>query len=177
MGGESFTWATLLGWVFVHALGGIAGTEQKSLRSRSWIDEWLLGRLLLSAFEEQGLSREERHHAVSLIKVLTTHQLWFEQERPDAAAVLRTLLEDTEVQETVGINRYQEVLWYHEESLQQLITGLYLIGAVDALSSDPENPESCARLIRSRRSVLDSIRRAMETSEYRVERLLAAVSG
>jgi hypothetical protein len=176
-------------------LGGIAGAEQRALRSRSWIDEWLLGKLLLSAFEEWGLNAEEQYRALAMVKILTTHQLWFEpksseeassegtrQERPapdrppGTSRVLRALLGDTEIQEYLRINRYQEILWYHDESLDQLLTGLYLAAAVEALSSYPGDPVRCARLIHSRKAILDRIHRAKENSQYEVERLLAAVS-
>ena len=195
LGSQTFTWATLFGWLFVHALGSIAGAEQKALQSRSWIDEWLLGKLLLSAYEELGLSDGERHEALALIKILTSHQLWFEappseatpsegaqQERstrdhpPEASRVLRTLLGEPEVQEYLRINRYQEILWYHDESLDRLLTGLYLIAAVDALSTAPEGAPRCARLMRARRAVLDQIREAKDASQYQVERLLTALS-
>jgi glycosidase len=181
LGSESFTWATLLGWLFVHALGGVAGSKQKALQSRSWIDEWLLGKLLLSAFEEHGLSSEEQYRALTLIKILTTHQGWFEQPTADqtaeAARVLRTLLADTEVQEHLRINRYQGILWFHNESLDRVLTGLYLTAAVDALSTAPEDPARCARMIRDRKAILDRIHKAKEASKYQVEGLLSALSG
>jgi len=203
LGSESFTWATLLGWLFVHALGGIAGAGRRVLQSRSWIDEWLLGKLLLSAFEGQGLSTEEQHSALTLIKVLTSHQLWFETPpsggtsspatprnqskqnqatgkkalSAEAARVLRTLLGDTEVQETLRINRYQEILWFNAESLDQLLTGLYLIAVVDAVNTASEDPARCAQIIRNRKTVLDQIHEAKDSSNYQVERLLTALSG
>jgi hypothetical protein len=173
------------------------------LQSRSWIDEWLLGKLLLSAFEGQGLSTEEQHSALTLIKVLTSHQLWFETPpsggtsspatprnqskqnqatgkkalSAEAARVLRTLLGDTEVQETLRINRYQEILWFNAESLDQLLTGLYLIAVVDAVNTASEDPARCAQIIRNRKTVLDQIHEAKDSSNYQVERLLTALSG
>jgi glycosidase len=194
-GSAAFTWATLFGWLFVHALGSIAGAEQRAMQSRSWIDEWLLGKLLLAAHEELGLNEEQRQDALALVKILTSHQLWFEQpasqktpatvtpqerstqDRSNTASrVLRTLLGDPEVQEYLKINRYQEILWYHDESLRRLLTGLTLIAAVDALSTAAEDPPRCARLIRLRRAVVDQIRRAGDESQYQVERLLTALS-
>jgi glycosidase len=196
LGSETFTWATLFGWLFVHPLGGIFGADQKALRSRSWIDEWLIGKLLLSAFEELGLNAEQQHGSLSLIKILTTHQRWFEEKSagvkrsetgqqdqstrshaPEQARVLQTLLSDTEVQQYLRINRYQEILWYHGESLDQLLSGLYLIAVVDALSGAPEDPARWGRTIRARKTVIDQIQKAKEASKYQVERLLAALSG
>jgi len=197
--GEPFTWATLLGWLFVHALGSVSGPGQRAQQSRSWIDEWLIGKLLLSAFKEQGLSPEEQHGALTLIKICTSHQRWFDppptegappkaapaapqdlserNQSAESARVLRTLLGDTEVQEYLKVNRYQGILWFHDESLDRVLAGLHLIGAVDALSTASEDPPRCARLIRARRAILDRIHRAKESSKYQVEKLLTALSG
>ncbi|UCF99919.1 MAG: alpha-amylase [Spirochaetaceae bacterium] len=202
LGDERFVWATLLGWLFVHALGGIAGCEQKALQSRSWIDEWLLGKLLLSVFEELGMNEEEGRHSLNLIKVLTSHQLWFEASSPEqgegqrvvtrragmhnrpaskgrvpvsAVRVLRTLLSDTEVQEYLRINRYQDILWFHGESMDRLLAGLFLVAVVDALSTGADDPEGCVRQISARNAILEEISKAKENSDYRVENLLAVL--
>jgi hypothetical protein len=185
LGDEIFTWVVLLGWLFVHALGAVSGAKHRALQSRSWIDEWLLGKLLLAAFEELGLSAEQQRSALALVKILTTHQRWFEgtpeersmqDQEPEAAGVLHALMADTEVQEYLQINRYQGILWYHGESLHRLLTGLHLIALVDALSRAADDPARCAETILARRAVLQRIRRAEELSEYQVERLLTAVA-
>ncbi|MBN2553711.1 MAG: alpha-amylase, partial [Spirochaetales bacterium] len=191
MGSERFTWATLLGWLFVHALGAVWGPQRRALQSRSWIDEWLIGKLLASVLAELGLSDEEQQRGSILIRILTSHQSWFDapasgesggqrsaggESRPlEPAAVLRSLLADMEVQEFLGINRYQDILWFRAESLQQLLAGLYLIAVVEAASRKAADPEGCARSILERRAALETIRAAGESSGYRVERLLSAV--
>jgi glycosidase len=185
LGDEIFTWAVLLGWLFIHALGAVAGAEQRALQSRSWIDEWLLGKLLLSAFEELGLNGEQQSSALALIKILTNHQRWFESsgeeqsmpnQEPKAARVLRALLADPEVQEYLRINRYQDVLWFHGESLDRLLSGLHLIALVDALSAVPDDPVKCAQMIVARRAALYRILKAKELANFQVERLLTAVA-
>src|SRR5205814_1200331 len=45
-------WARLLGWVFVRALGGVLDPAQAAAQSRTWIDEWLLSRVLSRAYAE-----------------------------------------------------------------------------------------------------------------------------
>jgi hypothetical protein len=180
LGTEEFTWGTLLGWLFVHLLGGISGPQQRALKSRSWIDEWLLGKLLTSVLEDLGLSGEDSRRSLALIKILTSHQGWFDPqtgegpEQPQSARVLHTLLEDTEVQEYLRINRHRDILWFQPESLDELLAGLLFVAVVDALTAPGDDPEVRVQTIRARKSILEKIHRAKESSEYQVEKLLAA---
>ena len=41
------TWATLFGWLFVHALGKVVNQIDFAEQSRTWIDEWRLGKTTL----------------------------------------------------------------------------------------------------------------------------------
>jgi len=192
LGSPEFAWGTLLGWLFVHPLGGISGRRQRSLQSRSWIDEWLLGKLLTSVLEELGLSGEESRHSLTLIKILTSHQAWFdpqEGEEPEGKQsvqkrrgssepmrVLKTLIGDAEVQEYLRINRHRDILWFQPESLDRLLAGLFLVAVVDALAGAPEDPGRVLRTIRARQAILEEMHRAKESSEYQVEKLLAAAN-
>jgi glycosidase len=75
-GGDSSTWGTLLGWWCVHSLGKVAGEVGLAERSRSWIDEWLLGKVLVITLQDLGLGDNEAWRAVAVIKLLTSHQAW-----------------------------------------------------------------------------------------------------
>jgi glycosidase len=177
-----FAWATLLGWLLVHGLGKAADKEEHGELSRSWIDEWLLGKLLLSAFQDFGLSGEEAWRSLALIKILTRHQSWFaaDDEKPAGPhRILTGLLADREVQSYLQVHRYQDVLWYNGESFGELVAGLRMSAAVDALASAVEAPAAKARnrdepmrFLSDRLRPLEAIEQAGEHSEYRLEALL-----
>jgi hypothetical protein len=73
---DPFIWGSLLGWWCVHSLGQVAGEASFADRSRSWIDEWLLGKVLAGALQDLGLDEDRAGQAVAVIKVLTSHQRW-----------------------------------------------------------------------------------------------------
>ncbi|MEE9616239.1 MAG: alpha-amylase family glycosyl hydrolase, partial [Anaerolineae bacterium] len=75
-------WATLLGWLFTHALGKVVDEAAFARISRSWIDEWLLGKIIAVALQDLGLDDGAAWQAVTTIKILTSHQRWFETEAP-----------------------------------------------------------------------------------------------
>ncbi len=170
-------WGTLLAWLFVHPLGKVVRTADYAQQGRSWIDEWLLGRITAHALGEFGLDEGMVEQALAWVKLLTTHQRWFTQLREEPGAlrqVLEPLLADGDVQYVLRVNRYQGVLWFNKEALEELCWWLLLVTAVDALA-DPGRPaaEAAGEVIRAY-EIVQCVRRAADESDYQVEKLLKA---
>jgi len=171
-------WCSLFGWVFVHALGRIVSESNFAQQSRTWIDEWLLGRILTNEFQKVGLEEQAARQAVTVIKLLTTHQRWFASETSDkmrAYQLLESLLRDSDVQQFLQVNRFRDVLWYNKEAFEQLLWWMLLLVVVDlGVSRLRENPDAMKQFADHYRVVHD-LQRAGQESEYQVERLLAAI--
>ncbi|MFZ2488926.1 MAG: alpha-amylase family glycosyl hydrolase [Anaerolineae bacterium] len=171
------TWAAAFGWSFVHALGKVTDETSYADVSRSWMDEWMLGRVLNRALQGVGLDNGAAERSVALIKVLTTNQRWFEFKTPPPAgrtafAVLTRLLRDPEVQQFIGVNRHQGVLWFNREGYAQLCGWLALPALVDSLTN-LSGTKTLAQAA-ERLAVLQKLLAAAEKSQYQVEKLLAA---
>jgi len=171
------TWGILLGWWSVHSLGKIADQVNFAPQSRSWMDEWRLGRIMAGALADLGVDELAAQRAVTLIKVLTSHQRWASGAvaRNRTYPILQSLLEDGEVQQFLQVNRYRGVLWFNKEAFDQLLWGLLLVAVVQA-TADPDRPT--ARVIEQVGEVYGLIRelhQAERKSSYRLERLLTAV--
>jgi len=173
-------WATLFGWLFSHSLGKMADTGSTENPaafaeiSRSWQDEWLLGKITAAAMEDLGLDEGSAWWSVMTIKVLTRHQRWFElgeDAEGRAYRVLRSWLEDDQVQRFVQVNRYQDVLWFNEEAFEQLLWWMMVVATV-AIVADPER--ASAEAVEGCYQVIERLREAEAASDYRVERLLEA---
>ena len=83
-----------------------------------------------------------------------------------ARQVLATLLGDGEVQSYLQVNRYDDVLWYNQESFVELMQGLLLTGIVVAAPA----PESD---LTAMVATIDELLAADAESDYQVEKLLA----
>jgi hypothetical protein len=177
LGDDPATWGSLFGWLFVHALGKIAGGTHFA-QSRTWIDEWLLGRILAGALQPLGLDEMAARQSVLVIKLLTTQQRWFAVEAGEknrGYQVLEALLRDGDVHQFLQVNRYRDVLWFNKEAFEQLLWWLLLVAVLDA-GSDPARPPAAALAeITDRHGMIEDLRRAGEESECQVEKLLAAV--
>ncbi len=171
------TWSILLGWLFTHALGKIADRSAFDHISRSWHDELLLSKITTSVLQDLGLGEGSASWAVSTIKVLTTHQRWFETPGPDESRtyqVLRSWLEDNEVQRLMQVNRYQDVLWFNAEAFEELLWWMEVVAVVGIWADTDRSPQQAAAAIAACHQVIRDLQRAKEESEYRVERLLDA---
>jgi len=174
-------WGTLLGWLFTHALGKAVDGVYFAQLSRSWCDEWLLGKIIAGTLRDLGLDEGAAWHAVTTIKILISHQRWFEDQQVAkdgrTRRVLESWLRDDEVQRFLQVNRYGGVLWFNQEAFEQLL-GWMLRVAVIALIADPLRPKAeVAQEIAACYEVIAELQQAEEKSGYQVEGLLEVVGG
>jgi glycosidase len=166
---------TLLGWLFTHTLGKVAGETGFEQTSRAWIDEWLLGKIIANAARDMGPDEGAAWRAVETIKVLTSHQRWFEMQVPKtrrAREVLYSWLSDEDVRRFLRVNRHNDVLWFNKEAFDQLLWWMFAV-AVVTISAEPNRPASeVAQNIVGCYDVVRALQRAEEKSGYQVQQLL-----
>ena len=184
LNGDSRIWSTLLGWLFTHGIGKVASADPApsadstqptggfAAVSRSWEDEWLLGKITAGAMQDLGLDESSSWWSVKTIKILTSHQRWClksvsAEER--AHHVLRTWLQDDEVQQFLRVNRYQDVLWFNQEAFEQLLWWMMLVATVSLMA---EQDEAQDEKVQTCYQVVERLRQAAERSEFKVESLL-----
>jgi hypothetical protein len=171
-------WGSMFGWCFVHSLGKVAQAANFDQQSRSWIDEWLLGKIMASALTDLGLTGADAWRAVAVIKLLTSHQRWFETERSKEERtyqVLEAALQDAEIQQLIQVNRWQGVLWFNKESFERLLWWMLFLAVVDAWRSASVN-EAVQQIV-EHRDIVAKLVQAEEKSEYQVEKLIEATRG
>jgi glycosidase len=169
------TWSALLGWAFTHNLGYVMGKEGAVERSRSWIDEWLLGRIFISSLEDLGLSEFESITAVEIIKIMVSHHMWYEIDAPKskrAYQTLKSILEDGDVQRYLRVNRYQGILWFNKEAFEQLLGWLMMVAAVDMKARPGIDDSQVYQQIADQYKIIRRLKKAEYESGYKVELLL-----
>jgi glycosidase len=175
--GDPVVWGTLLGWLFTQTLGKVVVNEDYAEVSRSWVDEWLLGKILAGALVDLGLDETTAWRSVGLIKILISSQAWCTDGLPKEKAfqTLQTLLQDREAQQSLGINRYGGVLWYNKESFDNLLWWLHLLAVVENTAGKDQSIEALAEKLAACYEQIRTIQQAEEKSGFRVEKLLEAV--
>jgi hypothetical protein len=172
-------WGTLLGWLWVHAIGKVASPKNVEERSRTWIEEWRLDRIAAAALIDSGVEERFARRSVALIKLLTRHHHWFEagpsgQDR--AYPVSEALLKDEEVQSFLHVNRHHGILWFNKEAFEEWLFWLMLVAVVE-ISSDPLfSPARAAKEIEECIEVIQKYREAANKSDYQIEKLITAIN-
>jgi glycosidase len=174
LGDDLPIWSRVFAWAFVHALGKLADTADYDEQSRSWIDEWLLGRMIARALQEVGLDETAAARAVVIIKRLTSHQHWFvAQGSAGTHEMLEALLRDSEMQQLLGVNRYQGVLWFNKQSFERLLWWLLLLATIMISADTARAPSEVTEGIATCYARVRRMRAAAAESGYQVEKLLA----
>jgi glycosidase len=172
-------WGTLFSWVFVHSLGRIVSDDDAAATTRSWIDEWLLGRLIARVLHDLGLEEHKAEKAVQLVRLLTTHQSWFganvARELP-AYHVVEALLKDADGQQFLHVNRFQDVLWFTGEQFDELLDYLFLAAVIQFNSRSTPTSEQASDEIVKLHAIVRKLRRAGRRAEHQVEMLLEEVA-
>lgn len=184
-------WALLFTWAYLRHLGMVLGEAEYAPRSRAWIDEWQLGKIVAGILSELSQEQGTVGWRVTLLKALVTHQRWFAEVvegKQSAFQVLEVWLADLDVQQFLGINRYQGILWYNREALSEWLGWMLVLAAVESLSHEAVSPSLAgevsaghsirvarragARLFLDCYRLLKHIQHAAEKSDYRVEALI-----
>jgi glycosidase len=173
---DPMVWSAILTWTFTHNLGKLSSEEDYAEISRSWIDEWLLGKIIARALQDMQIDQGAAWRAVSLVKIITAHHKWYLNQgsvKERASQALQSWLKDTEVQRYLGVNRYQDILWFNKESFDELLWWMY----ATALIQIKAEPEMDHEIILNCYQVIQQLKAASDASDYKIEKLLEKVAG
>lgn len=191
-------WGTVFSWLFVHNLGKLERPKNGYAEiSRGWFDEWLLSRIVEEALHALTGSHEQ-HERLDLIRILVSYQNWFDQIPPAPSAkvekggkkaptpkqtkirsaayrLMSQLLKDPDVQKYLNVNRFQEVLWFKDETFDELVEWLFVLAVIDVTSKANVTRSKAPTLILERYEVIRQLQEAKAKSDHQVEKLLAAL--
>jgi hypothetical protein len=182
---DTLVWGTLLSWLFTHKLGKtiLMDREDEAVEaSRSWIDEWLLGKIIAGTLRDLGIEDGASWRAVSLVKLLTTHSTWYQNSlnsSDDAALILQGWFKDGQLQAYLGVNRYQDILWFNQESFEDLLWWAFTVAVVEIISDPDHSSKESAPMVVKRilgcYHLINQLQDAAIKSGFQVEKLLELV--
>jgi hypothetical protein len=158
----------------------VVGEVDFQARSRSWLDEYLFGKLLANALVSYGMDDATAWRSVGIVKLLTNHQGWFDKDgRGDQFdyKVVSDWLKDGEIQRFLQVNRYQGILWFNHESFSMLLHWMAATSIIDILGDPGSSQSKKTQMLSEMSALLTRLKSAELNSEYQVEKLLEAVRG
>jgi len=171
-------WGSLLSWSLVHSLGKIVGEDGFEPQSRSWLDEWRLGKIIAGTLQELGIEASAASQAVTMIKLLTRFPhgfaTWVSSGEP-VHSILQTHLQDDEVRQFLKVNRFNEIWWFNKEAFGQWLWWMFLVAVVHSTVEPHRQPAIVVQAITAQFDLTQTLHRAERQSEYQIEKLLAGV--
>ncbi|MFW5967621.1 MAG: hypothetical protein ACOCV2_08895, partial [Persicimonas sp.] len=162
-------WATLFAWAILRPIGGEAIDDHSGLYARSYFDEWSLVPVLADLFTARGLADDRAERAAEIVRFGVARQRWFTDDDfvelpPDA--FFNELLDDPDARRLMGVNRHDDVLWFHHESFVDFMHWLTRFGALYA-ALDGETGEIAPP--DALREKVAALLEASKGAEFRVE--------
>ena len=183
---NQFVWVILYAWIICRRLGEVVNPLDPGEISRSWIEEWQLGKMMAEMLREMGNDDASIESAVTLVKLLCSHQVFSGELDLGAGAErgllytnwLRTWLQDVELQRFLKFNRYQGFLWFNRETFEDWLWWNLATAMIDLTSGIPETIEiETRKSIAARIDIVRRLLKAAESSKYQVEILLEKARG
>jgi len=176
-------WNILFSWIISRRLGEVVNAQEAGEISRSWIDEWQLGKIIGEMLREIGEDDAGVESAVRLVRLLCSHQEFSGEVQPEAsepsyANWLRNWLQDVEFQRYLKFNRYQGILWFNREAFDDWLWWNLATATIDFTSGIPSTIDTeTRRRIAARNDIVRHLHEAADNSYYQVELLVEKAKG
>ena len=169
-----FRQAVMVGWLSVADLGRITSRNGKyvGIKSRGFIEAWLLDGPMERVFSEHGLSREDARQAIVYIVVLTALRGWFHPEKDvdlQMTDVLTDIFNDPVAQHYMNVHLWEGQRWFHKERFEEL---LILVGFLALREHETDGIEVASMI----HDVTDSLREMAAQVSYNLDQLLELIT-
>jgi glycosidase len=174
-------WAGLWAWALLRPIGGLAPDEDSGLKTRSLLDEWSLERVLNPFFDDLDVDAQSASRTAQLLRFGLGNQGWLASKKIgtlDADELFEALLEDNDARSFLGINRHDDVLWFHGESFAVFMHWLARFAAMAKALDDARAGKEVRLAVPERlQQSIAALVRASKGADYQVEGLLKGLVG
>jgi hypothetical protein len=118
-------------WLVVANIGQLQDKNYASIISISWLDEFLLSKLIEQSIQKAGHNEYSAARQMLLIKILALLPNWLHEYTQNSVAAIQSLIQYPEVQKYLIFNQYQEILYFNYESLIELLAAFYTVSILD----------------------------------------------
>ena len=169
-------WPILLGWVFTRSLGKLTGQTSPEVQSQAWLDEWGFVRLLQKAYQDLGYAEDAAWKMSRTVHLLIGRQGWLEKmrDRP-LREILEQWLSIGEIQQFLGVNRYQDILWFNQEALKEFCDWLLTITLLTSAADIHGGTSGIIENMLGAYDIVSVLQDAATESNYQLSKLLKAL--
>lgn len=166
-------WVTLLAWAFIRELGMLSGGSDPENQTISWIEEWQISRILNDALLSMGVPSQDGNTILQAIHFLVMQQNWWERLNDTSLrSITQEWLSDEHIQSFLGVNRYQDILWYSKEKFEEFTWWLQILALLQVSGKKNVSTNEIIEQILKVHTVIKKLDRAQKRSKYQVSQLI-----
>ncbi len=137
----------------------------------AWFSEFMLYHAVEQEFSRQGKNAGDITHLLQLTRALLANAGWLKKAQEDLPAAFERLWSNHEMQEYVGLNRYENVLYFNRERFESLLAGLFICDLVGRKSGTRPTKKALDLSVKQ----MKKLSAAAEKAGYRLEEFRAQV--
>ena len=169
--GDTRPFGILIMWVAVHHLGAVVTPEEYSMLSRTWVDEWLLGKVIGETLRALGYDEGDARHTQDLLKILVEFQDYgTDLSMPAVMSKFSHMIASADVQQYLGFNVFEGTTWFNREAFASLVEWLGVVCVLKALAENPDDMPRVKDTLRRCQSVGHGLVEMAAFSDYKAER-------
>jgi len=164
-------WRILGGWLCVWGAERLHDDAEAEARIARRMDDWLLCETLARVFQELGASESESWREVDAVNALLAHgRIARTFSAPRRFAGVAAMFSDPPVQRLIGCHPHGGVVWFHRESLEELLKLLFVTTVLYATTDEKTTRTERARQLVEDAAAFAQIEELSLVSEYQLER-------
>ncbi|HWR67293.1 MAG TPA: alpha-amylase family glycosyl hydrolase [Bellilinea sp.] len=169
-------WVVLLTGLFIHDLGKLTGSPDYENQSLSWLEEWQFSRRISEVGHQMGIQPAETWKLPATLHTLIGKQRWYEKMGSlPVQQIMQTWLSDVEIQRFLGVNRYQDILWFSHEAFEDLVWWMVTVSVLQVSASPKYTLSHFLETILGSYEIALQLLAAEEESDFQVPKLIVAL--
>jgi hypothetical protein len=171
-------WLILYNWLFTHNLGRLATPQNFEIQSVSWLSEWQLTSIIAGTMQLFGIDDQTAWRIPNTVRLLIGQQSWYESIKGKTTRqILENWLADEAIQNSIGVNRYQDQLWFNKEAFEEFLWWMNVLVVIQFGNDEVRPQAKSIESILKTREMINELVKAEQASEYKLDKLLEATAG
>jgi hypothetical protein len=171
--GNYSRWLTLAAWTVVSQYHNHNSLLKPPSDGFDWIRKWKLDQSVTLALVHFGVHDDTARHKTTFMSLAVKFQDWYLADRTKTVSqILRGWFLTPEIRESLKVNFYEDILWYHQESFLELIWWMELTQILKVFSTEESNRVTAAETVLALKDVFKAIQARHQKSFCQVEKLL-----
>ncbi len=169
-------WIALFSSLFIQDLGLLKQEKNYESLSVSWLDEWRLTDPVIESARQLGIKEEHLNRLYFTLRLLISQQNWFDTlgTKTDQR-ILEAWLSEPEIVRFLGINRYNDILWFNQEAFEEFIWWMLVCALLQTAGSPQGSTAQLMENLVSSYQIAQKMLSALTLSEYQIAKLITAL--